>query len=384
MRKQNEVDLGSLKIALVYDRVNKWGGAERVLLTLHEMFPNASLFTSVYDEKRAHWAKAFPKIQTSFLQRIYFLRNKHEYLGWLMPLVFESFDFSEFDLVISITSEAAKGIVTKPNTLHVCYCLTPTRYLWSHENIYFKNTFLKLLTSPLIAYLKKWEKVGSTRPDKYIAISTDVKTRIQKYYKKDSEIIFPPVSLNPDYKNPHQKDNGDYYLVVSRLVGYKSVKLVVDTFNENGLALVIVGTGREESFLKESANKNIKFVGKVADEQLIKYYSKAKALILPQYEDFGIVSVEAQLCGIPIIAYKKGGAIDTVIDKKTGIFFEQQSVKSLKQAIANFSKIGFNHRYIRENAKRFSKETFKTRLQETLVRTYIGRRRRNPTLAKIR
>lgn len=184
-----------MKVAIVYDRVNKWGGAERVLLTLHKMFPKAPLYTSVYDAKNAKWAKVFPKIYTSFLQKIPFAKSNHELLAPFMPFVFSRFNFDNYDLVISVTSEAAKGIITRPETLHVCYCLTPTRYLWSHYSLYFKNPFLKFLSKPVINYLRKLDKVSAQRPDIMIAISTEVQKRIKKYYDRDSEIIFPPCTI---------------------------------------------------------------------------------------------------------------------------------------------------------------------------------------------
>lgn len=365
--------LNSLKVALVYDRINKWGGAERVLLTLHEMFPNAPLYTSVYDVENASWANVFPEVYTSFLQKLHFLRNKHELLGWLMPLVFETFDFSEYDLVISVTSESAKGIVTKPSTLHVCYCLTPTRYLWSHGTEYFKNPLLKVVSKPVVNYLKNWDVQASSRPDVMLGISSEVKKRIKKYYDKNSEVVFPPVHLSTADSKKNERSN--YFLIVSRLVPYKKVDLAIKVFNDLGLPLLIIGQGSREKGLRKSALKNIKFMGNVSDSQLVGYYKSARALIMPQREDFGIVGVEAQLLGTPVIAYKKGGSLDIVENGKTGIFFDQQSEASLKQAIANFDKIGFNHRYIRENAKRFGKGKFKRRLQGSLVRAYLLWRR---------
>src|SRR4030042_2758593 len=175
-----------MKVALVYDRVNKWGGAEKVLLVLHELFPRAPLFTSIYDQKKANWAKIFPKVIPSFMQKIPYFHDKHELLGTFMPGVFEGFNFDKYDLVISVTSEAAKGIITRPGTLHLCYCLTPTRYLWNSYHIYFpKGTLLRLLAEPAVGYLRKWEKVGAKRPDSIIAISSVVKKRIKKYYGRD-------------------------------------------------------------------------------------------------------------------------------------------------------------------------------------------------------
>ena len=183
-----------MKVALVYDRVNKWGGAERVLLAFHKLFPEATLYTSVYNPKNAPWAKAFA-IKTSFLQSFPYASSSHEFYPFLMPLAFENFSFDEYDLVISVTSEAAKGIMTKPKTMHICYCLTPTRYLWSGYSDYFDNSFFRFATKPVISYLRSWDMVASQRPDMYIAISKEVKERIKKYYGRESEVIYPPVDI---------------------------------------------------------------------------------------------------------------------------------------------------------------------------------------------
>jgi len=381
-----------MKTAIVYDRVNKWGGAERVLLTLHELFPRAPLYTSVYNKKGAAWAEVFPQIIPSFLQRIPLINSKHECLAPLMPLAFESLDLSGFDLVISVTSESAKGIITKPGTLHVCYCLTPTRYLWSHHEEYFKGNFFKFLSKPVVCYLRRWDKIISQRPDIYIAISTQVKKRIEKYYKKDSQIIFPPVDIqrfNITKKMSYSQSSrsskkelcsntsgysfseadtvpvsgyGKYYLIVSRLVPYKKIDLAVDVFNDLGLPLIVVGTGSEEVKLRKKARENIKFTGFVNDEELPAYYKDAKAFIYPQEEDFGITAVEAQAAGIPVIAYKAGGVLDTVIEGVTGYFFEKQNKKSLTQAVKKFDESvhpSVNKEGCIKNAHRFSKEIFK-------------------------
>ena len=345
------------KIAIVYDRVNKFGGAERVLLTLHEMFPTAPLYTSLYDKKKAKWAGVFPKIYTSFLQNIPILKNHHEFLGWLMPMAFEQFNFDKYDLVISVTSEAAKGIITGTKTLHVCYCLTPTRYLWTGYDEYFKNPILRTISKPIINYLRWWDKVAAQRPDKIIAISTEVQRRIKEYYDRDSEIIFPPVNI-VNYKS-QIANHKLYYLYVGRLVKYKKVDLLVDTFNELGLPLFIVGTGAEEKRLKIRAKNNIKFLGSVSDSELVKIYQNAKAFMMPQFEDFGITAVEAQSFGVPVIAYNNGGAKDTVVDGKTGILFNDQTKQSLIDAINRFDTISFNSGYLIINAKRFSKDIFK-------------------------
>ncbi|QQG41139.1 MAG: glycosyltransferase [Candidatus Woesebacteria bacterium] len=360
------------KVAIVYDRVNKWGGAERVLLALHEIFPNAPLYTSVYDKKNAKWAKVFPKVVASFLQTFPFAKSNHEFFASLMPLAFESFDFSGFDIVISVTSEAAKGIKTKHNQLHICYCLTPTRYLWSSHDSYFKNPppifkffpFFGVISRPFVFFLRRWDLGASKQPDVMIAISGEVQKRIKKYYKRNSVIVYPPVelkSLNSKFGNTIQKSKKEFYLIVSRLVGYKRVDLAIAAFNKLEIPLVVVGTGSEEKRLKKKAKRNIKLVGAVSEKALVRYYSGAKALIMPQEEDFGIVAVEAQSMGVPVIAYKKGGAIDTVIPGKTGIFFDEQKPESLIKAVKRFEKNKFLVDNLRTNAKRFNKQTFRKR-----------------------
>lgn len=348
------------KVAIVYDRVNKWGGAERVLLALHEIFPEASLYTSVYDKKSAPWASVFPKIYTSFLQNIPFARTNHELFAPLMPLAFRSFDLIDADVVISVTSEFAKAISVGSKTKHICYCLTPTRYLWSGYGDYFKNTIFKSMTRPLVSWLRKIDKAAAKKVDVIVAISTEVKTRIKRYYGRDSKIIFPPVNI------PNNRLIGEkkYYLVVSRLdYGYKKVDLAIQAFNKLGKPLVIVGTGHEEKRLKlMSESRNIKFVGKVSEKDLDQIYANAKALIMPQFEDFGIVSVEAQAHGVPVIAYNKGGAIDTVVSGKTGIYFDEQNVESLVDAVKKFEKKQFIVDNLLTNAKKFSKENFKNNI----------------------
>ncbi len=344
------------RIAICYDRVNKWGGAERVLLSLHELFPDATLFTSVYDPFGAPWAKDFSKIKTSFLQKIPFARKNHEYFALLMPVAFESFDFSEYDVVISVTSEAAKGIITGPNTIHICYCLTPTRYLWSGRKTYFDTAFKRYLSLPATIYLKHWDKIASKRPDQMVGISHEVNMRIKKYYNRSSTIIFPPVEVNKFAVV--SKKRKDYYLIVSRLVHYKKVDLAIRTFNKLNKKLIVVGTGREENKLRKFANTNITFITQVTDSELAKLYSEAKALIFPQREDFGLVAVEALASGTPVIAYKRGGAIDTVTEGITGVFFNKQTVKSLSDAIYSFESQHFNAKLLVEHAQKFSKTRF--------------------------
>lgn len=349
-----------MKIALLYDRVNKWGGAERVLLALHEVFPNAPLFTAVYSSENAPWAKVFPEVIPTFLQNIPFAKNKHELLGTFTPIAFENLDLAGFDLVISITSEAAKGVIVRPPTRHICYCLTPTRYLWSGYDVYFKNQLLKLISKPVVGYLRNWDKIAAQRPDKMIAISYAVKKRIKKYYNRQSEVIFPPVEIdNFKIKGSKKHKREDFFLVVSRLVPYKMVDLAISAFNDLGFPLYIVGTGSEKEKLEAMSKDNIKFIGHLTDAELADYYKRCKAFVFPQEEDFGIVALEAQAAGAPVIAYKAGGALDTVIEGKTGVFFNKQDKESLIKAIKKFEKLSFNQKDLINNAERFSKQRFK-------------------------
>ncbi len=346
------------KVAIVYDRVNKIGGAERVLESLFKIYPKATLYTSVYDKKKATWARN-KKVIPSFLQKIPFVQNHHELIPYLMPLAFENFDFSNYELVISVTSEAAKGIITQPSTKHICLCLTPTRYLWSGYDEYFKNKALKIIGYPVIWYLKKWDEIASTRPDKFISISKNVEDRIKKYYKRNSFLIYPPSDLLYTKKTKSLKPKEkDYFLVVSRLTSYKRIDLAVRAATKLSVPLVVVGEGSEWEKLDAVAGPNVVFKGKISDEELISYYKNCKAFIFPGKEDFGITMVEAQLAGKPIIAYKGGGAIEIVKNGKTGIFFKEQTVESLISVLKKFRSSRYNSVACINNGKRFSEEKF--------------------------
>lgn len=354
-----------MKVALVYDRVNKWGGAERVLLALNKLFPDAPLYTSVYNPKTAPWAKVFPKVISSFLQNFPYA-TRHEPYATLMPLAFESFDFDEYDLVISITSEAAKGIITKPKTLHICYCLTPTRYLWSGYDEYFKNSILRFFSKPLVSYLQSWDKKAAYRPDLYIAVSKEVQRRIKKYYGRESKLIYPPMTLiadsawHVDKKTTRQKPRAtSYFLVVSRLVPYKRIDIAVEAFNKLGWSLKVIGTGLEGKRLKSLAKKNIEFLDNLTDEQLISYYENCLALVFPGNEDFGLTILEAQSFGKPVIAFKGGGALETVVEGKTGLFFDHQTAYELMKALRDFDRSKFNSKDCIAQAQKFNEKVFK-------------------------
>jgi glycosyltransferase involved in cell wall biosynthesis len=348
-----------MKTAIVYDRVNKIGGAERVLESLGEIFPKAVLFTSVYDKRKTPWAKKF-KIKTSFLQNFFLLRSKHEYIPYLMPKAFESFDFKNYDFVISVTSEFAKTVKVPKKTPHICICLTPTRYLWSGYDEYFKNPILKFVTLPTVSYLRKRDILASKNPTAFIAISENVKKRIKKYYKRESVVIYPPSDRLFKEKHKNVKiPEKDYFLVVSRLVDYKRIDLAVKACTELSLNLVVIGVGKEWEVLTALAGNTIHFKGKVSDEELISYYKNCNALIFPGDEDFGITMVEAQMAGKPVIAFKGGGALEIIKNGKTGIFFDKKNVQSLVDVLKKFKKTRYNSQDSIENAKRFSEKNFK-------------------------
>lgn len=347
-----------MKVALVYDRVNKWGGAERVLLALHKLFPDAPLYTSLHDKENSKWAEVFD-IKTSFINSAAALRKYNDLLAMFMPIAFESFSFSEYDLVISVTSEAAKGIITQPKTHHISYILTPTRYLWSGYEDYFVNNLFQIFSNPSVKYLKSWDKIAAKRPDQMIAISSEVRNRIKKYYERDAVIIFPPLLIDKPKKIKKRKQ--DYFLLVSRLSRfsyYKKVDLAIEAFKNTNYKLIVVGAGPLLKKLKSTSSKNIDFVGEVSDEELASYYSNAKALIFPGLEDFGLVMAEAQFFGTPVIAYKAGGALDIVVPGKTGEFFDKQTAAAIIKTLKRFDESIYNKSDIIENSKRFSYESF--------------------------
>jgi len=375
------------KIAIVYDWIDKWGGVERVLLNLHEMFPEAVFYTSYFDEIKAEWAKDL-NIKTSFLQKFPDFIKKSRILSFIFyPFAFESFDFSGYDLVISITSSFAKSIITKPRTKHICYLLTSTRYLWSHKQDYIKNNLINYLISGYLDMFKNWDLVVSQRPDKIISISETVRERCKKYYKRDSEVVYPGFDveywkgIKSEIRNPKFETNSKFkilnskfFLVISRLEPYKRVDLAIRVFNRLNKQLVIIGEGSQEKKLKQIAGKNITFLSKLSDVELGSFYSSAQALIMPQEEDFGYVSLEAQLFGCPVLAYKKGGVLETIIENKTGIFFDNQDERSLSQAIERFNKIEYNLKSeAREiglsNVEKFSKEKFINKFIKLIMST---------------
>src|SRR3989344_5111776 len=335
-----------MKIALVHDWLVNLSGAERVLIELHKIFPSAPIYTLFYNKKFTD--KYFPgvEIRTSFLNRIPFVAKKHKYLVPLMPTAIESFDLGEFDLVISSSAVFSKGLVLKPKTRHICYCYSPTRQIWDLNGVDQKSKIKNQNFLEDIAehFLRIWDRHASDRADQFVAISEHVRQRIQKYYRRDAIVIYPPVSvssksesLNPkQYQNSKFKiQNSDYYLIASRLYKHKNVDVAIEAFAKLNLPLVIVGTGPEYKKLKRQSEKckKIKILGFVADEELPYYHQNCKAFIMPQEEDFGITPIEAMSFGKPVLALRKGGATETILEGQTGGFFDDPIPEGLADGV---------------------------------------------------
>lgn len=356
-----------MRIAFVHEYLNQFGGAERTLQALSSIFPRAPIFTLIYDEKSTLGIFKDKDIRTSFLQNFPFSKKKHQFYPLLMPLAIEQFDFSEFDLVISISASFAKGIITKPHTKHLCYCLTPPRFLWDNSQKFADDfgypSIIKKLIPPFITYLRIWDKNASYRVDEFAAISKFVQSRIKKYYSLESVLIYPPIDVD-NFKI--DKDPGDYFLMVGRLVSYKKFDLAIKAFNEIGLPLKIAGSGPEFNKNKNLAEKNIQFLGLVSDDELKNLYSKCRALIFPQEEDFGLVPLEAMASGRPVIAFRGGGALETVKEKETGIFFDHQTPESLIESVKRFNPDNFDPEICRSRAKEFDLSVFRDRILKKL------------------
>lgn len=334
-----------------------------MLLALRKIFPSAPLYTAVYNPETSKWADIFD-VKPSFLTSFPLARRSHEVYAMMMPLAFESFSFDEYDLVISVTSEAAKGILTKPHTKHLCYCLTPTRYLWSGYDEYFSNKAFRIISSPAVNYLRSWDLIAAQRPDLIIAISNEVQRRIKKYYNRDSQVIYPPVFLPK--KNNLKKSAGDFFLAVSRLVPYKRIDLAIKACNQLHLPLLIIGSGSEEKYLKSIAGPTIKFRKNLSEEELADAYNGCRALIFPGREDFGLVMVEALSYGKPVIAYVEGGAAEIVSNKKTGILFSPQTISALKNVLMSFGSRKYDSEICQKAAEKFSFKAFESNIRQII------------------
>lgn len=353
-----------MKIALVHDYLIQEGGAENVLKVLHEMWPEAPIFTLMYDKERMGKYFSGADVRTSFLQKFPFSLRRYQWYLALMPVAIEGIDTTPYDVVISSSSSFSKGVITSPGTLHICYCYTPTRYLWSDTHSYVENlsypNFVKRFIPPLLSKLRVWDWQAAQRADACVAISLFIQERIKKYYSRESSVIYPPVAVN---NFSITKNIEKYYLTGGRLVPYKRFDIVVRAFAQLGIPLKIFGDGPEMPRLKKMARKNIEFLGRVSDEELPGLYSRASAFIHPQIEDFGLTTVEAMASGRPVIAFGQGGARETVLPGLTGEFFDEQTWEALADTIVRCKLEKFNPETLRQYAMRFEQEIFKENLR---------------------
>ncbi len=368
-----------MKIAIIHDWLTGMRGGEKCLEVFCELFPEADLFTLLYIKGSVSPVIEKMNIQTSFLQHLPFLRERYRFYLPLYPSAIENLNIKEYDLVLSISHAVAKGAIPGPDALHIAYILTPMRYVWDMYHEYFGDEHRARLTKPLIPmlanYLRLWDIASNNRVDHLICISNYVAKRIRKYYQRDAEVIHPPVDIEK-FHTANQTD--DFYLIVSALSPYKRLDLAISAFNQLKKPLVIIGKGQEEKTLKGSANSNIEFLGWQPDEVLAEYYRKCKALIFPGEEDFGVTPLEAMASGRLVIAYGKGGVLETVIPYEmasikdqcppTGIFFYEQSAEALIEAVKTFesNQDHFDSKKLREHAKKWDRRIFKRK-----IRSYI-------------
>lgn len=363
------------RVAIVHDYMNEYGGAGRVLDAMHEVFPEATVFTSLYKKE------AFPgsenwNIKTSNINKMPLFEKLSKQYTFLYPLVFEAFDLREFDIVISSSSAWSKGVITNPKQLHIGYIHTPPRFLYKFAGESAKRDawYYKPFVMVIDSFLRIWDFAAAKRPDFLVANSETVKKRIAKFYKRDSTVIYPPVNLAQKLVLPEEasKFETGYYLSVGRLSKYKNIDLIIEAFNVLGLPLRIVGTGKEEENLKSIAKGNIAFLGGVPDKDLPLLYENCKGVVFAvEDEDFGIVPVEALSYGKPVLAFRRGGPTEYIEDGKTGMFFDSLDAKSLGDAVLKFDKAvdsgTFDAVYIRNSVQKFGVERFKKEFREFVM-----------------
>ncbi len=363
------------KIAIVHDFLQTFGGAERVTLALSELYPEAPIYTLTYNKKLNQFF-GNKKIVTSYLQPWSWLPTK--FLLPFYPQAIESFNFNDFDIVISSSHSFAKNIITSPDTTHISYIHSPMRYVWDYWHSYLKDQKLIWPVKPLVANflhnLRIWDRLGVSRVDIFIANSKYVADRIRKFYRHTSQVIYPPVDTD---KIQFSKENQGYFVAVSRLSKYKRLDLAVEACNELNLPLVVIGTGEMENKLRQMAGPTVKITGWVSDEEKIDYIRNSHALIFPGEEDFGIVPVEAMAAGKPIIGYRKGGLLETVVEGKTGLFFDEQNTDSLKNTLRLFisKENEFNPNEISDLARMFSRQRFQDEIKALVDKVWYEKNR---------
>jgi glycosyltransferase involved in cell wall biosynthesis len=356
-----------MKVAIVHYWLVNMRGGEKVIESLCELYPKADIYTHVYDPKAISPVIRQHKISTSFIQKLPKASKKFQSYLPLMPIALEQFNLQKYDLVISSESGPAKGVITRPDALHLCYCHTPMRYVWDMYHDYHEKAgrVTKILMPFLIHYLRMWDMATASRVDHFIANSSFVAKRIQKHYHREADIIHPPVATS-DFSVIDKPE--DFYLMVGQLVSYKRTDLAVEAFNQSGKSLIIIGDGEQKKKIERAARPNIKFMGRQPFNVIKDHYSRCKALIFPGVEDFGIVPVEAMASGRPVIAFRKGGALETVQDGISGIFFDEQTPDSLNEVVIRFESIQeqFSPWLIAQHARLFDKAFFKERFVELI------------------
>lgn len=354
------MDVKKPKIALVHEYLTNFAGSEQVLLALHELYPDAPIYTAIYNPEKCPQFKS-ADVRTSFLQRFPKAKTKHQVYIPLMPLAVEGYDLSEYDIVISDSHIATKGVITKPGTTHICYCHTPIRYAWSQEvDPRASGSWLARLAAH---YLRLWDSAAISRVDHWIANSSYIAERIHKFYRTEATVIHPPVDTAAMGEVKNNKVE-DYYVYSSRLIDYKKPDMVIEAFNKLGKKLVVLGRGPMLEQLQAMANSNIEFISRfISYEEMADLFSKASAMIFPAEEDFGIVMVDMLSCGRPVIAYGAGGARDIIKPGVSGEFFNEQSAEAIIKAVASFDPMRYDSNEIRRSAKLFDRELFKKKMK---------------------
>ncbi len=363
-----------MRVALIHDYLVQFGGAERTLLALSELFPDAPIYTLLYNrEKMAFWFGG-KDIRTSFLNILPdTITRNHRFLLPLYPFAAQSLKITGYDVVISSSSAFAKGVSIESGIPHVCYCHSPTRFLWDYQEKYIQDNsvsfFMRILLTPIISALRLWDKRIADKVDVWIAPSQTVKDRIKKYYNADAQVLYPPINtFHNDLKHSNVYAN-NYFLVVSRLSAYKKIDLIIQTFNKIQLPLVIVGDGIERQKLQKMSRSNIIFRGFVDDGELPDLYRNARAVIIACEEDFGLIPAEAAYYGKPALAYKKGGIAEWLESGKTGEFFDEQSVESLAQGVYKILAGEYNPEYVMKKVEQFNKTLFQNNVLKVIKET---------------
>jgi glycosyltransferase involved in cell wall biosynthesis len=352
-----------MKTALVHDWLNQLGGAEDVLETFVDLFPTSPVYTSLYWREKMPDAYRNWDIRTGFIDRLPFAHKKQQLYFPFYPAVFEQFDFSDYDLVLSNKSGFCHGVITGPETVHICYCLTPTRYIWRyHQYAQQENPgcLLRTFMPPILTYLRQWDRLAADRVDHFIAISQTIRQRIAKVYRRDSTIIYPPVDTSR-FVPADRVD--DYYLIVGRLVPYRRIDILIEAFNKLQRPLLIAGSGRDQERLEALAGPTIQFLGYVPNAELPDLMARCRAFMWPGEEDFGISPIQAMASGRPVIAYAAGGARETVIPGRTGILFNQQTPEAIVEAVEALDDLVIHIGDICAFAGQFDTKLFKQKIQ---------------------